>query len=274
MTENNEDEKEQRSRPRLRIEDGKLWERDDQGDWVEAVSPHRASEDPEIDQLWNMSPNDVERIAKDVADPLHEKAKQVRAEAMEPIVSAMQAMIFPARQQFDDAAAKIMSGLQSPYSIQPLLDQIQRNLTRNLAQPWEALLNPGSRSIREEKQALEEQPDVAEVDEIGEGLDCNIDEQSLEIANDREAVAADYSMNDVYLVLEYMAVAQDDGNAERTRMRQENLDAAVDASDWAQRAHEQAQSSGKSAKAAAWWAGLSFFVGVASALITVFGWRV
>lgn len=46
--------------------------------------------DPELDALWKMSFNDLEKIIDDETHPLNVKAKQVAAEAMKPIRDAVQ----------------------------------------------------------------------------------------------------------------------------------------------------------------------------------------
>lgn len=77
-------EEPEESEPHMKFEDGRLWERDGSGKWIDVTPPPKFTGDPQLDALWAMTASDVERIAEDESDPLHEKAKQVQYEAAEP----------------------------------------------------------------------------------------------------------------------------------------------------------------------------------------------
>jgi hypothetical protein len=58
------------------------------GEWHEIEVEPKNTGDPELDQLWSMSIDEMEAILEDESHPLHEKAKEVTAEAIKPIVDA------------------------------------------------------------------------------------------------------------------------------------------------------------------------------------------
>lgn len=80
--------------PHLRIDDdGELWFRDEHGQWHK--HEWESTGDPELDAIWAMPAGEVERIANDEADPLHEKAQQVQYEAAEPVRKLLETVAHP-----------------------------------------------------------------------------------------------------------------------------------------------------------------------------------
>ena len=78
-------------KPRFKLANGKLWQRNDHDEWVELEVPSPVSDDPDIIKLWGMPVSQVEQIAHDDAHPLQQKAQRVQSEAMRPVTEAMSA---------------------------------------------------------------------------------------------------------------------------------------------------------------------------------------
>lgn len=82
--------------PCARIDDdGQLWFRDEHGQWH--THEWESTGDLELDALWAMPAREVERIANNEADPLHDKAKQVQSEAAEPMRKLLESVAHPWR---------------------------------------------------------------------------------------------------------------------------------------------------------------------------------
>lgn len=127
MTDEYPHEEEEKSKPHLKFEDGKLWRRDKNDEWAE-VTPKETG-DPELDSLWALPAREVDRIANDESDLLHEKAKQVQYEAAEPFRQMAESIRYP----FDMDFAKNLF-----YFPQVRFDW----WTDNLAANWGGLLGP------------------------------------------------------------------------------------------------------------------------------------
>ena len=83
-------------------DDGQLWFRDEHGQWRK--DEWESTGDPELDAIWAMPASEVERIANDEADPLHDKAKQVQYEAAEPMRKLLESVAHPLRDAFRASA--------------------------------------------------------------------------------------------------------------------------------------------------------------------------
>ncbi|MER7420986.1 hypothetical protein ABT346_30110 [Micromonospora peucetia] len=79
-------------------EPGSIQYRGADGEWHEiAVEPKRTG-DPELDAIWEMSIDELEKLLEDESHPLHKKAKQVSAEIMKPIAEAFGDIMKPLRE--------------------------------------------------------------------------------------------------------------------------------------------------------------------------------
>ncbi|AVT39627.1 hypothetical protein [Plantactinospora sp. BB1] len=65
------------------------------GEWHQIAAEPKRTGDPELDAIWAMSLDEVERIIEDESHPLHEKAKQVSAEVGRPIAEALADILRP-----------------------------------------------------------------------------------------------------------------------------------------------------------------------------------
>lgn len=72
------------------------------GEWHDLEVERRQTGDPELDALWDMSISDLDEILDDESHPLHEKSKQVSAEAMKPLVNMARRMTQPLSEQIGE----------------------------------------------------------------------------------------------------------------------------------------------------------------------------
>jgi len=67
--------------------------RNSDGSWRELSSDRSPSDDPEINQLWDLPVSDLELILDDPDHPLYEKAVAVTAQAFAPLQAAVQELL-------------------------------------------------------------------------------------------------------------------------------------------------------------------------------------
>ncbi|WP_166353502.1 hypothetical protein [Phytoactinopolyspora limicola] len=107
------------------------------GEWHDIEVEPKKTGDPELDAIWSMSFHELERILEDEAHPLHEKAKQVSAEAAGPIVDAANDIFRPLTESF----AKGLDMSKIAASLAPKLD-MQALFPALNASSWFAKLVP------------------------------------------------------------------------------------------------------------------------------------
>lgn len=73
------------------------------GKWHELKARKKNTGDPELDEIWAMSFEDFNHILEDESHPLHEKAKQVSAEMMEPFRQFARQAVKPFSDSFREA---------------------------------------------------------------------------------------------------------------------------------------------------------------------------
>ncbi len=73
------------------------------------MSPKRTG-DPELDALWSMPFGELRKISEDESHPLHEKARQVAAEAAEPVKEALAAIVDQMNESVRPIAESLVRG--------------------------------------------------------------------------------------------------------------------------------------------------------------------
>lgn len=73
------------------------------------MSPKRTG-DPELDALWSMPFGELRKISEDESHPLHEKARQVAAEAAEPVKEALAAIMDQMNESVRPIAESLVRG--------------------------------------------------------------------------------------------------------------------------------------------------------------------
>lgn len=242
--------------PHMKFEDGKLWERDENGKWVDVTPEPKRTGDPELDTLWEMPADEVDRIAKDFLDPLHEKAKQVQAEAMEPIADAFFEASRPLRETMQKAFENIFPQLDFR-SFGPLFTFKMPPQNHVGLKPWG--------SWHTEDVGTEEEP-TAELDaeELEDAVDdVTADETGLEAVEPSDRFTFGTMQAAILRLLEHTV----DGNETRELMRKESLEASKDASKWSRKANRKSV-------ATITLSSVGIAIAVLSLLVSFFGWGI
>lgn len=81
------------------------------GDWEELEVRPRDTGDPDLDRVWSMGLDELDRVLQDPNDPLHEKAGQVAKEMTEPLVRAANQMLEPYTRDFRESLERLVPSL-------------------------------------------------------------------------------------------------------------------------------------------------------------------
>lgn len=85
------------------------------GEWVMLESSRPKSDDPEIEQLWDMGLEELNTIVDDQAHPLHDKAVVVAAQALAPLTDAVA--------KWSSTAAESIAGALAGLALTPGIDK-------------------------------------------------------------------------------------------------------------------------------------------------------
>ncbi|PSK67620.1 hypothetical protein B0E53_00430 [Micromonospora sp. MH33] len=114
-------------------EPGSIQYRGADGEWHEITVEPKRTGDPELDAIWEMSLEELEKLVEDESHPLHEKAKQVSAEIMKPIAEAFGDIMKPLRESLGKSIGT--SGLALKFDSKALFPALD-------ASSWSAKLVP------------------------------------------------------------------------------------------------------------------------------------
>lgn len=260
MTEENLNQEMDEPEPHAKIDEhGDLWFRDDQGKW----SKHEpiSTGDPELDTLWDMTPDEVDRLAEDDTHPWQDKAKQVKAEASSTFRETTQSLTRSWIRPFEENLHWNVPGVRW----NTWWDDIAAELGKTFGQ---RIVEGMPKPLLNTKSAFH--TPYLDDDEVEATTEVAAEASKMDAAEGTDRV----SIGDMFTLVQYMAVSQDEGNAERARMRRDNLEASQDASEWAEKANEWAKKSHGKAQASMWLAASAVIVGLASLAANVFGWGI
>jgi len=234
-------------------DDGEIEYRRKDGTWH--TIKRESTGDEELDALWAMTADEVDQIANDDSHPLQDKAKQIQEEVSSGFRRVAKDLAQSWVRPLDVNLRWSLPGTRWDNIWKDFASDFGKTLGQHMV--W-SVQRPawGTDMVAREPEGEYEEPEsdvVAEDDEV----------EVVEL--ERSGPPEEASIGDFFSMVQYIAAAQDEGNFERSQMRQENLEAAREASEWAEKSHSKANG-------AMWWAIVAVLVGVASLAVDIFGW--